>query len=325
MQGKVSPETSAENRVYVGIDVCKAWLDIFIHPIGQTLRVANDRDGLKRLKRELARYDVISIVMEATGKFHRQAHRTLHAGGFAVAVINPLRSRLFAEAIGALAKTDAIDARMLAIMAESLGLQETPPQPQEMLELQELLRARQAVVADAAALKNQLSDAKLAMVRRELKRRIDAAGGSCKRLDKEIKQRMKADPVLARRYAIVTSICGAGPVAAMTLVIAMSELGNCSNKQAAMLAGLAPLACDSGAKFGDRRIRGGRADVRAGIYMAAVAAARSNPQLKAFYQRLRDAGKTFKVAVTAVMRKLVVLANTLLRENRMWEPDYAGH
>jgi transposase len=322
MQGKVSPE-SAEKRVYVGIDVCKAWLDVFIHPIGQTLRVANDRDGLKWLKRELAHYDVALIVLEATGKFHRLAHRNLHAGGFAVAVVNPLRSRLFAEAVGALAKTDAIDARILAIMAESLGPQETPPPAQEMLELQELLRARQAVVSDGAALKNQLADAGMAMIRSELKRRIKAIERAVKRFDAEIQQRIKADVALTRRFAIVKSIRGIGPVAAMTLVIAMTELGACSNKQAAMLAGLAPIACDSGAKSGERRIRGGRADVRSAIYMAAVAAARSNPDLIVFYRRLRDAGKPFKVAITAVMRKLITLTNTLLREDRLWQPNHA--
>ena len=330
-RGKVSPETSAENRVYVGIvlearlrhDVCKDWLDIFIHPIGQKLRVANNRDGLKRLKRELASYEVVLIVLEATGKYHRLAHRNLDASGFAVVVVNPLRSRLFAESKGNLAKTDALDAQVLAIMGEAHQLQgEAPPAP-DMVDLQELLRARQAVVADAAALKNQLGEAAMPIVKTELKRRIKSAEGSRDRFDKEIARRIKADPLLARRFEIVKSIKGVGPVAAMTLVIGMNELGSCTAKQAAMLAGLAPIACDSGDKSGTRRIRGGRADVRSGIYMAAVAAARTNPDLRIFFRRLRDAGKPFKVAVTAVMRKIIALANTLLREDRLWEPSYA--
>jgi transposase len=323
MQGKNSPEQSAESQVYAGIDVCKAWLDVYIHAIGQPFRVANDRGGLKKLKRELANHNVQYIAMEATGKHHRQAHRNLHAGGFAVTIVNPLRSRLFAEAIGALAKTDAIDAQVLAVMGESLKLEATKPPTQEMLDLQELFRARQAVVADTVALKNQLGEARIALVKKELKRRIKSAEGCKNRLDAEILKRIKADAALARRFAIVKSIKGVGPVAAMTLVIGMDELGSCTSKQASMLAGLAPVACDSGAKSGERRIRGGRADIRTGIYMSALAASRSNPDLKIFYQRLRDAGKDFKVAVTAVMRKLIVLANTLLHEDRLWEANYA--
>jgi transposase len=179
------------------------------------------------------------------------------------------------------------------------------------------------VVADAAALNNQLGEAQTSIVKTELKRRIKSAEGSRDRFDIEIMRRIKADPGLARRFKIVKSIMGIGPVAAMTLVIGMSELGSCSSKQIAMLAGLAPLACDSGAKIGERRIRGGRADIRSGIYMAAVAAARSNRDLKAFFNRLREAGKPFKVAITAVMRKLVVLANTLLRKDRLWQLNYA--
>ena len=127
MQGKITPERSADEPVYVGIDVCKAWLDVYLHPLGRRLRLANGRDGLTRLKRALAGRRVVLIVVEATGKYHRQAHRSLHAAGFAVAVMNPLRARLFAEATGALAKTDRLDARLLAILAESMAPQATPP------------------------------------------------------------------------------------------------------------------------------------------------------------------------------------------------------
>jgi transposase len=123
-------------------DVCKAWLDVYIHPTGKNLRVVNDRSGFRQLKRMLARHNVVCTVMEATGKYHRAAHRSLHEGGYDVAVVNPLRSRLFAEAIGALAKTDAIDARMLAIMGESLAPQSAAPPSQSMVDLQEIFRAR---------------------------------------------------------------------------------------------------------------------------------------------------------------------------------------
>jgi transposase len=280
--------------------------------------VANDRDGLKRLKRELSNFAVKLVVMEATAKYHRQAHRTLDAAGFAVAVVNPLRSRLFAEAIGALAKTDAIDARLLAILGESLALQAQPPAPLALEQLRELVAARQAAVAEATALANRLATSETAFLRAEMKRRIKSLGGHLARLTAEIERRIDRDPSLKRRYAILLSIPGIGPVAAVALIVGLAELGACSGKAAALLAGLAPIASDSGNRQNERHIRGGRAPVRTALYMAAITAARFNPDLAAFYKHLRAAGKKPKVALTAVMRKLVVLANTLLRENRLW-------
>jgi transposase len=323
MQGKVSPERSAVTTIYVGIDVCKAWLDVYLHPIGRQFRVANCREGLKRLKRELANLEVALIVMEATGKYHREAHRSLHASGYLAAVVNPLRSRLFAEATGMLAKTDRLDARMLAILAESLAPKARPPMPEILDELQEFVRAREAAVADLTALTNQHGESKAATLKRELARRIKVTKASIARIEAEIGRRIEQDPTLARRYLILLSIKGIGPVAAAALLVGLTELGVCSGKQAALLAGLAPVACDSGETRGERRIRGGRSSVRAAIYMAAVAAARCNRDLNAFYRRLRDKGKKFKVAITAVMRKLVVLANTFIREDRLWQPNHA--
>jgi transposase len=317
MQGKVSPERSA-SEVYVGIDVCKAWLDIYVHPAGVKLRVANARDGVLRLKKQLAPYAVAGVVMEATGKLHRYAQRTLTAAGYAVAVVNPLRSRLFAEAIGTLAKTDAIDARLLAVLGESLRPAATPPAPVWLEELQELVRARQA-----AALANRRGCSQTAFLKTELARRLKSFATHMARLDAEIARRIASEATLERRYAILLSVPGIGPVAAVTLLVGLAELGACSGKQAAMLAGLAPIACDSGDTSGDRHIKGGRAYVRTAIYMAALTAARFNPDLKRFYRRLRAKGKTAKVALTAVMRKLVVLANALLRQDRFWQPVHA--
>lgn len=323
MQGQVMPERSAIAPVYAGIDVCKDWLDVYLHPIGQSLRVANTRDGILRLKRMLAQHRVVRVVMEATGKYHRQAHRTLHAGGFATAIVNPLRARLFAEAIGALAKTDRLDARTLGLLAESLTPCATPPAPERLEELQELVRARAAAVADRTALTNQMGQAQTAFLKCELRRRLAATARAIHRLEDEIKRRIAREPGLARRCEIVSSIAGAGFVTAVTIAVELDEIGTCSGKAAAMLAGLAPIAHDSGEKSGQRHIRSGRAAVRTGLYMAAVAAARCNPDLKAFYKRLRARGKAFKVAITAVMRKLLVLANTLITQDRLWTPIHA--
>jgi len=323
MQGQKSPERSAQPGVYVGVDVCKDWLDVYLHPIGQKHRVANAPEGLKALKRRLAELPVELIVMEATGKFHRQAHRTLHAAGFAVAVVNPLRARLFAEAVGQLAKTDRLDARVLALMGQALEPSAIAPAPEAIEALQELARARSAAKANQTALSNQRGASQTAFLKAELGRRLKTLAGHIERLDAEIERRLGADPALKRRYDILITIPGVGPVAALALVIGLPELGACSGKAAALLAGLAPLACDSGEKAGQRHIKGGRAFVRTSLYLAAIAAARFNPQLSDDYKRLRDAGKKAKVAITAIMRKLVVLANALLKANRTWSPKPA--
>lgn len=318
MQGKAMPDQTAQTRVYVGVDVCKDWLDVYFHPLGESRRFANNSTGVAQMNRACRKHGVAKIVMEATGKYHRLAHRALSAAGHAVAVVNPLRARLFAEANGALAKTDRIDARLLALMAEKLDPQATEPAPEAIEELQELVRARQAAVAEKTALQNRRGEAKTRALQAELDRLIEAMQQHIDRLEKEIEQRIKADATLKHRRAILTSIPGIGPVVAAALLADLDELGACSNKAAAMLVGLAPIARESGQTSGKRHIRGGRGQLRAVLYMAAVSARTHNPQLKQFYDRLVAAGKEGKVALTAVMRKLVVLANTLIRENRTW-------
>jgi transposase len=323
MQGKTPPERSAETRVYVGIHVCKDWLDVYLHPLGQKFRVANTPEGFKSLKRRLTATSVALIVMEATAKYHRQAHRTLHAAGYGVAIVNPLRARLFAEAIGQLAKTDRLDARLLAIMGESVEPKALAPTAKQLEELQELMHARSAAIADRTALSNQRTVSQTAFLKAQLDRRLKEIARHIERLDAEIERSVGADPALKRRYDILLTIPGVGPVAALALVIGLPELGACSGKAASLLAGLAPIANDTGQKTGERHIKGGRAMVRTGLYFAALTASQYNPQLAQTYKRLRAAGKKAKVALTAIMRKLVILANTLITEDRPWTPIHA--
>jgi len=320
MQGKVTLERSAKSRVYAGIDVCKDRLDVYIASTGEQLHVENTRKGLGTLARHLRAACVERVVMEPTGKYHRMAARTLHAMEFGVCVVDPLRARRFAQSTGKLAKTDRLDARMLALMGALFEVEATPPTSVLLEELQEVLRARQSAVDDRTALSNRLGESKSKLVCRQLKRRIPQLDADIAKLDAELKRLIASDPVIARRCEIVDSIVGVGPVATAWLVIGVPELGSCDDKQAAMLVGLAPIACESGDQRGKRKIRGGRADVRRGIYMAATSAASSNPTLSVFYERLVRAGKLKKVAITAVMRKLVVLANTLIKQDRLWQP-----
>jgi transposase len=321
MQGKDMSETAATTPVYAGIDVCKDWLDVYLHPFGRKLRVSNDRSGLIRLARVLQEAAVSGVVMEATGKYHRSAQRVLFMAGLRVAVVNPLRARLFAEATGTLGKTDAIDARLLARMAAVLDPAETPPPSEAMEALGELVNARSAATSEQTALGNRLSSATTAFLRAELRRRIAACHTHIERLDAEIARRLAADPGLARRFAILCSIPGIGAVTAATLITGFEELGSCTDKQACLLAGLAPIANDSGERAGYRSIRGGRLPVRNALYMAALSASRYNQDLAVFADRLRKAGKKPKVVLVAVMRKLVVLANTLITKDRIWTPD----
>ena len=320
MQGQIQPEARSASPVYVGIDVCKDRLDVHLHPIGRRLRVANDRDGIKRLKRELARHPVARVVMEATAKYHRCAHRSLSQSGFAVSIVNPLRARLFAQALGTRAKTDPIDAKMLAILADMMAPQATPPASETLEALQELVHARHAATAERTALINRRAASQTAFIRRELARRLKSLDGHIERLATQIARHIAANAGLARRYAILVSIPGVGPAVAAALIADLPELGRLGRQAIACLAGLAPFADDSGDANGPRRIRGGRAQPRRALYWAALSAARHNPDLAIFYKRLRDNGKKPKVALTAVMRKIVVLSNSLLREDRLWQP-----
>lgn len=317
MQGKLMSTDSAE-AVYAGIDVSKDWLDVYLYPAGVQLRLPNELQGLRRLRRKLAGLAVGRIVLEATGKYHRMAHRTLSTWGYAVAVVNPLRARLFAEACGVPDKTDRVDARLLALLGRSLSPPPTVPARAELEELQELVNARNAASAEAVAVCNRLETVQSGFLKAELARQRRNLQAHLERLSARIERCIQADPGLAARQAILCSIPGIGPVVAAALLAGLSELGQCSGKAAARLAGLAPVADDSGNRKGPRHIRGGRMAPRNALYMAALSAARYEPGLKAVYNRLLANGKARKLALTAIMRKLVVLANTLLAANRTY-------
>jgi transposase len=318
MQGKVLPEARSANPVYVGVDVCKDYLDVYLHPLGNAQRVANNKEGLQRLKRLLSEHAAAWVVMEATGKYHRLAHRSLSQSGWAVAIVNPLRARLFAQAIGQQAKTDRVDAKMLAILGEKLGPQARPPAPEFLESLQELVHASNSATAERTALTNRLAASQTAFLKAEIRRRLKSLEGHINRLAGEISARIAADPALARRYEILVSIPGVGPGVATNLIADLAELGCLDRHAIACLAGVAPFADDSGETAGQRHIMGGRANPRRALYWAALSATRWNPDLSAFYKRMVENGKKPKVALTAVMRKLVVLANTLLKEDRCW-------
>jgi transposase len=321
MQGKETPEQDTSTKFSVGIDVSKAWLDVHVLPGGQARRFANDTEGIRQLKRWLRRFDLELIVLEATGKWHRAVHRSLHAAMLPVTVVDPYRVRMFAKAQGVLAKTDRLDARLLARFAAVMDPVPRPPRPEALETLAELIGARERAVAEQTALKNQLASANSRFLTRHLAGRIARAEKDITALEREILRQIQADPALARRYTILTSIPSCGFVTAATLIATMSELGSCTIKQAALLAGLAPIADDSGERQGVRVIWGGRPAVRRALYLAAVSATRFNADMKTVYDRLIAAGKAPKLAIIAVARKLVLLANALIAQDRIWRPQ----
>jgi transposase len=318
MQGKVMSQDNARTLSDVGIDVCKDWLDVHVMPADIAERFPNDKKGHKALLGLLKRHCVRRILMEATGKYHRSAHERLHQAGLFVVVVNPSRARKFAESIGTLAKTDKVDACMLAQFAGWTGHEATPPLAENLANLQEIVRSRAEAVADRTALLNQLRTVCNAVVKQQLRARIIACKTAAKQLGAEALKAIGEDPVLQRRFDILVSIPGVGETTAASLLANMPELGALDEKAAGMLAGVAPVACESGQTIGLRRIRGGRACVRTACYMPALQAARRNGPMQVFYRRLLAAGKPKKLALTAVMRKLIVLANALLKADRVW-------
>lgn len=320
MQGKEASEQETKAKCNVGIDVSKDWLDAHVLPTEARLRVPNTCEGIRQLKRWLTRFDLALVAVEATGKWHRQVQRSLSASAMAVAVVDPFRVRMFAKAQGILAKTDRLDARVLALFAAMMTPLVRPPAPLALAELAELVTARISAVEAQTALKNQRSAATVKFLKRQLDRRIERAGKDIEAIDAAILTRIKADQTLARRHAILTSIPSIGFVTTIILIACLAELGSITARQSGMLAGLAPIADQSGKREAVRIIFGGRPRVRRVLYLAALTASRFNPDMAAFYRRLRDAGKAPKAALIAVARKLVVLANTLISQDRMWQP-----
>lgn len=314
-------ETSIAQNV--GIDICKATLDVHLHPAGSARQFTNDTKGIKSLIGWLGEHDVARIVFEPTGPYHHRFERRLGEAGLPLAKVNPMQARRFAQAVGTHAKTDAIDAAMLARMGALLTPPVRPIIAHAIDDMKELHIARLALVKDRTAAKNRDHACRSPLLKRHAAQRLAQIDRQIVAIDTALKARLQSEPELVARFDILVSIPGVGALTAITMLIEMPELGRLDNKQAASLAGLAPQARDSGQHRGQRHIRGGRAILRQALYMPALVATRFNADMKAKYQALVAAGKPAKVAITAVMRKLIILANALLRSNRAWSPKVA--
>jgi transposase len=307
----------------VGVDIAKDRLDVGLHPSGDTRSFPNTAPGHRALIAWLKAFDIQRVVFEATGAYHRAFERSLGAAGLPLCKINPRQARHFAKALGQIAKTDPLDAAMLARFGALIQPAIRPVLSPTLDAMKELTLARQALIKDRTAALNRSKTARLDLLRRQLAQRLDQIARQLEAVDAALESMCGSNAELAARLAILISIPGIAKITALSLLVEMPELGHLEPGPAASLAGLAPVAHDSGLRRGRRSIQGGRAPLRRALYMPALSATRFNPDLAAKYEALVKAGKPAKVALTAIMRKLLILANALLRDQRHWTPKLA--
>lgn len=316
----MSPEKEGAR---VGIDVSKDQLDVCVRPSGSAFAAPNDDAGIDDLVARLAEEGATLVVLEATGGYERPFVAASAAAGLAVAVVNPRQARDFARATGRLAKTDRIDAEMLARFAEAVRPEARPVPDAEAHAFAEILSRRRQVVGMLTAEKNRLGSASTKPVRRRIETHVRWLEKELVRTDLDLDETIASSPTWRENEALLKSVPGVGPVLARTLLAEMPELSTLNRKQLAALAGVAPLNRDSGTLRGRRSAWGGRGRVRAALYMGALVAARHNPAIRAFYERLVAGGKPKKVALVACMRKLLSILGAMLRHRAPWRSPHA--
>lgn len=302
----------------IGIDVSKARLDVALLPAGEYFSVANDESGVGELVEALKAREISLVVLEATGGYEALAAGTLAQAGLAVAVVNPRQVREFAKASGLLAKTDRLDAQVLARFGAAVRPPVRPLPGPEQRALDELLTRRRQILGALVAEKNRLPLAKQKRVRRSVKEAIAFYQRQLAAVDTDLDRFIQASPLWQAESELLRSVPGIGPALTRTLIAALPELGALNRRQIAALVGLAPVARDSGRRHPRRHIAGGRGDIRPVLYMATLAAVRANPAIRGFYRRLVAAGKPKLVALVACMRKLLTILNAMVKNNTAW-------
>lgn len=307
-----------KSKTFIGIDVSKQLLEVAAHESDYQFRCANKASAFGELIAELIALRPALIVLEATGGLERAVVAALHTAGLPVVVVNPRQVRAFAQALGQLAKTDRLDARVLAHFAAALKPPLRPLKSQEEQELAALVGRRDQLIEMLIDEKNRRGAAATEKLRDEIEEHIDWLEGRIAELDQQLKALVKASACWQAKADILQSTPGIGAVVSGSLIAELPELGTLNGQQISKLVGVAPLNRDSGEQRGTRHIYGGRARVRRILYMAALTATRCNPVIKDFYQRLRANHKPFKVAITACMRKLLVIINSMIRDSTCW-------
>ena len=312
-------ECPASGGRFVGIDVAKTTLDVHIRPDKQAFRCATDADSLTALATRLKALQPELVVLEATGGYESLLAATLIEAGLAVAIVNPRQTRKFAGAVGRLAKTDTIDAAILAHFAEAIRPQAPPLAGVQTARLAALMARRAPLIASSTAEQQRHDRATEPDTRMSCETMLRSLKAEIARIERLIDTHITTSPVFQAKQDLLRSIPGIGPVVARTFLAELPELGSVDRHQIAALVGLAPINRDSGRSRGARHIQGGRPQVRAPLFTAAMAAIQCDPVLKAVYERLVAAGKNRRIALIAAMRKLVVTANAVLRDNQPWD------
>lgn len=310
-------------ETFVGIDVAKNTLDLRIEPAGESLHVAYDEAGVAAICQRMNILSPTLIVMEATGGLETRLASELAALGLPVAVINPRQGRDYAKATGQLAKTDRVDAAILADFARAIRPAVRPLKDADTRDLDDLVTRRRQLVAMRVQETLRLGSAGSKSLQKSLKTHIAWLDKRIADLDDDLKTRLRTSEVWRTKDDLLRGIPGVGAITSLTMLAKCPELGTLDRRGIAKLAGVAPLANDSGKHRGKRFIWGGRADVRAVLYMATVSASRCNPVIKAFADRLKKSGKPAKVVIVACMRKLLTIMNTMLKNNAPWSPKIA--
>jgi transposase len=306
------------NQVAVGIDVAKATLDLHLLPAGQAHNLPNTAAGHEQLRKALPNPANCLIVLEATGGYEREVVADLTEAGYRVAVINPKRARDFAKALGLAAKTDRIDARVLALFAEKVQPAPIQKTPEKQAEIQQLVARRRQLIEFRTQESNRWEVTRAKLARKSIQTMLNTLQRQIHDIEGAIEALVESDEEWRNKAKLVESVPGLGEVTAATVVADVPELGKLNRQQISALVGLAPYNRDSGTMKGKRTISGGRKAVRCVLYMAAIAAKRCNPVIKAFADRLAQHGKPFKVIITACMRKLLVILNAIVKSGRPW-------
>ena len=307
-------------KVFIGIDIAKDTIDIHVLPSGESWTVGTTPPELLETVDRLAALKPTNIVMEATGGYEARLAPSLATIGLPVAVVNPRQVRDFARALGILAKTDAIDAQVLALFAEKVQPECRPLPTDDEQVLKELLSRRRQLVDMRTAESNRRQHIVSQQVYESITTLIESINHQLDDIEREIDNRIKISPIWRAKDKLLQSVPGIGKTTASMLIVALPELGTLNRRQIASLVGLAPMNRDSGTFRGRCKITGGRASIRAGLYMPILSAVRCNPKIKPFYDRLISAGKLEKVALTACMRKQLTILNAIVRENQPWYP-----
>lgn len=309
--------------VFVGIDISKAHLDVAILPSGETWQEAHHEAGIQQLVEKSKVLHPTLIVMEATGGYETDVATALALAGLPVAVVNPRQVRDFAKSLGKLAKTDRLDAHILARFAEAIRPEARFLPDEQASHLQAVVNRRRQIIEMKVAEQNRLGLAHK-KVKPRLQEHIAWLEKELADLDQELHDQIRQSAIWREQDDLLQSVPGIGKITALVLIADLPELGHLNRKEIAALVGLAPFNRDSGLMKGKRSIWGGRASVRDALYMATVVASRWNPVIKRFYQRLRHDGKVFKVAITACMRKLLTILNAMVRSQKRWQPALAA-